>query len=392
MRSSAFLAAALAAFAVAALSPAAPLAAARCSEGLPGLAGDWPSAADAVRKARPAEAAALDDYAFTLVGTDAERRGIRTDGLVVVQRGVVTYERYGRGFGPRNPHLVWSVTKTVTQALAGAAAARGALSADDSICKHLPAAAEAGRCGITVRHLMESSSGLEWTETYEGHRLQASSVLAMLYGVGRADMSAFALSHRSIALPGARWSYSSGDAQLLAAVVDHAMRNAGAGPDWPYEALFGPLGMASAVFERDPAGTLVGASWFHATPRDLARFGWLLLQDGCWQGRPILPAGWVRAGTQVSAAYRTPGGGRRDARDGAYGWDLWLNRPVPEVGLPLPWPGAPEDAFAARGHWGQNVVVIPSEEMVIVRTGDDRDRTFELGRLVALAVAAGRLP
>jgi CubicO group peptidase (beta-lactamase class C family) len=58
-----------------------------------------------------------------------------------------------------------------------------------------------------------------------------------------------------------------------------------------------------------------------------------------------------------------------------------------------PWPGAPEDAYAARGHWGQEVVVIPSEEMVIVRTADDREPgVLDLGKLIALSIAAGRLP
>ncbi|HYD39350.1 MAG TPA: serine hydrolase [Anaeromyxobacter sp.] len=381
---------ALVAAALLGLAPAASRAADRCPAGARAPAGDWPSAAAEVRSARAAAVAALDAYAFTLDGDDAARRGIRTDGLVVVHRGVVTYERYGRGFGPSTPHLAWSVAKTVTQALTGAAVARGALSLDDSICAHR-AGVEAARCAITVRSLLASASGLEWTEGYEGLALQTSSVLAMLYGEGRRDMAGFALAHALRAPPGTRWNYSSGDAVLLAATADAAMRRAGAGPDWPFEVLFAPLGMTSATFERDAAGTIVGSSWFYATPRDLARLGWLLLQDGCWQGRPLLPAGWVREATQVNAAYRTPGGARR-ARDGAYGWDLWLNRPVREVGLATPWPGAPEDAYAARGHWGQNVVVIPSQELVIVRTADDRDTSFDLGRLVALAIAAGRLP
>jgi len=352
---------------------------------------DWPSAAQVVRSARPAEAAALDAYAFTPAGLEASRRGIRTDGLLVVQRGVVTYERYGRGFGPATPHLAWSVAKSVTGALAAVAVGAGALSTDDSICKHLPAAPR-WTCDISVRDLLESASGLDWNERYEGGALQDSSVLAMLYGQGRRDMVSFVLSHRRRAGPGEQWRYSSADAVLLAAVADRAMVSHDAEADWPFQRLFQPLGMASAVFERDAAGSLVGSSYFYATPRDLARLGWLFLEDGCWRGREILPAGWMGMARQVSAPFRMPGEPRR-RRDGAWGRDLWLNRAVPEVGLEKPWPGAPDDAFAARGHWGQEVVVIPSLEMVVVRTGDDREAgALDLGKLVSLAVAAGRLP
>lgn len=353
---------------------------------------DWPSAAGAVRAARPAEAAALDAYAFPpAAGPDAERRGIRTDGLLVVQRGIVTYERYGRGFGPGTRHLAWSVAKSVTGALTGVAAGAGALSVDDSICKHLPEAPP-WHCGITVRHLLESASGLDWSERYEGGALQDSSVLAMLYGAGRRDMAGFVLSHRRRAAPGQRWAYSSGDAVLLAAVVGRAMAAAGAEPDWPYRRLLEPMGMSSAVLERDGAGTLVGSSYLYATPRDLARLGWLLLHDGCWRGRALLPAGWVGAAAQVSAPFRGPGEPRH-REEGAWGRDLWLNRAVPEAGLEKPWPGVPDDAFAARGHWGQAVLVIPSLEMVVVRTGDDREAgALDVDRLFALAIAAGRLP
>jgi hypothetical protein len=65
---------------------------------------------------------------------------------------------------------------------------------------------------------------------------------------------------------------------------------------------------------------------------------------------------------------------------------------VPELEWGTPWPEAPEDTYAARGHFGQEIVVIPSQEMVIVRTADDRGKKLELGRLVRLAIAAGRLP
>jgi CubicO group peptidase (beta-lactamase class C family) len=349
---------------------------------------DWPVEAERVRTARAAEVAALERYAFTLEGSDAERKGVRTDGVVVVHRGVVTYERYGRGFGPATRHLGWSVSKSVTSALVGAAVAARALAVGDSICDHLGRGA--GHCGITVRNLLEFASGLDWRETYEGRAHQDSSVLAMLYGVGRHDMARFVLGHRPRAAPGAQWAYSSGDALLLAAVAGAAMEPRH-GRDWPWTRLFDPVGMRSAAIERDTAGTLVGSSHFFATPRDLARFGYLYLNDGCWQGRRVLPDGWVRRSTSVSEVLRA-GSPHRHPGD-VQGWALWLNRAVPELGQPVPWPEVPDDAYFMRGHWGQLVAVVPSLDLVVVRTGDDRDESaFEIGRFTALAAAAGRLP
>jgi CubicO group peptidase (beta-lactamase class C family) len=253
-------------------------------------------------------------------------------------------------------------------------------------------------CDVRVRDLLDSASGLDWSEGYEHGGLQASSVLAMLYGEGHRDMARFVLSHRRAAAPGTVWRYSSGDAVALSAVLACALGEgcappASASPRWPFDALFAPLGMASAVMERDAQGTPVGSSYLHATPRDLARLGYLYLHDGCWAGAEVLSGGWVAAATQPSAPFRLPGGARR-ARDGAMGRGLWTNRAVPEVGLAaLPWPGAPEDAYALRGHWGQEIVVVPSQDLVLVRTADDREAgVLDLGKLVALALAAGRLP
>jgi CubicO group peptidase (beta-lactamase class C family) len=149
--------------------------------------------------------------------------------------------------------------------------------------------------------------------------------------------------------------------------------------------------MTSAVLERDAAGTPVGSSFLHATPRDLARLGLLHLADGCWRGQRLLPPGWVRQATGLTAPMRSPAQGRDPGDVQGRGW--WLNRPVPALGQPVPWPGAPEDAYAARGHWGQVLAVIPSQDLIVVRTGDDREPgALDLGHLLALAAAVGGAP
>ena len=348
---------------------------------------DWPTPSSEVAAARAAEVRALEDYAFTLTGKDEERRGIRTDAVLIIQGGRLVYERYGRGYTAQMRHLAWSVTKTVTNALTGLAVARGAVTLEDSICRHLPLGKEA-LCRIRVQDLLEFSSGLDWKETYENQSNQVSSVLAMLYGEGRQDKSAFVASHRLRDAPGTTYAYSSGDSVLLAGVLDRALRPA-LGEAYPWTLLFDVLGMRSAALERDAAGVPVGSSYFYATPRDLAKLGFLYLNDGCWEGQRLLPEGWVAASTAVSTPFRTRP--LNHAPGDVQGRSIWLNRPVPEQHVEKPWPSVPDDAFAARGHWGQSITVIPSLDMVVVRVADDRQkRALDFDRFLFLAIAVGR--
>lgn len=350
----------------------------------------WPSRVDAVATARSAEIQALESFAFSLSGNDAERIGTRTDGVVIIQNGAVVYERYARGWTPEKRHLSWSVSKSFTNALTGIAVGRGALTLEDSICDHLSPSPGGEVCGIQVKHLLEFGSGLDWTETYEGQSNQVSSVLAMLYGVGRGDMARFVWSHPFRHPPGTSWAYSSGDSTLLMHVVGEALlrHSPELGPRFPWGLLLDRIGAGGVAWERDAQGTYVGSSYVHATPRDLARFGFLYLNDGCWAGERLLPQGWVGSSVVPSASFLTqrlywePGD--------VEGWQFWLNTPVPQVDIPTPWPDVPTDAYAARGHWGQSVTIIPSLDLIVVRVADDRDGTFDFNRFVSLAIGVGR--
>lgn len=342
----------------------------------------WPMAlVDPVAKA--AEIKALEDFAFTLVGEDAQRLGLRTDGLVIVKNGAIVYERYGRGFTETNKHLSWSVAKSVTSALVGVAVQQGALALDDSICKHIRGYSGTAVCGITVKHALTFATGLAWQEEYEDKGYQVSSVIAMLFGVGHRDQLRHILTHRQATRPGEQWLYSTGDSELASAVAKGALeRKVGKGAFWTL--LFDKLGM-KAVVEEDLMGTPLGGSMVYATPRDFAKFGWLYLNDGCWAGERLLPPGWVRDSTTVSEAFARHAPAEEKTPNG-YAW--WLN--VEAHGNPKPWPDAPDDTFAALGHWGQRIIVIPSEDVVIVRTGDDRQGSMDVNELIKYALPVTR--
>jgi CubicO group peptidase (beta-lactamase class C family) len=347
---------------------------------------EWPTKewlTGALPAGREAALKAFEDYAFTLEGQDEERKGVRTDGVVIIHHGRLVYERYARGFKAEQRHLGWSMSKSVTNAFTALAVAHGVLTLDDSICKHVKATNE-DACAITVRNLLEFGSGLDWKEGYENGSLQTSSVLAMLYGEGRRDMVAFITSHALRDKPGTSWEYSSGDTTLLAGVVGAAMKPR-FGDGWEWKLLLDKVGVRSAVFERDGKGVLVGSSLMHATPRDWAKLGFFFLNDGCWEGERLLPEGWMAASVAVSEPLKQK---RIDWDEGdVQGRQFWLNRRVPGVQDEKPWPDIPEDAFAMRGHWSQSVTLIPSLDLVVVRMADDRNPGFNFNTFLKRAIA-----
>lgn len=313
-----------------------------------------------------------------------ERTGVRTDGVVVIHNGTIIYEAYAPGWDAGKRHLTWSASKTVMGVLTGVAVHEGALSVDDSICDHIDVADEAS-CAITVQNLLEMSSGYDWRETYEGVSPTASSVLAMLYGEGQSDMAHFVTGHTLRAAPGTDWAYSSGDTNVLSAVVGSALAET-KGEFFPWTALFDRLAM-QPTWERDGAGTFVGSSYLWATPRDMARFGTFLLHDGCWLGSEILPRDWVKSMTTLNGVVTNAA----SESDAAYGWQTWLNVRTPTA-TDRRWTNAPSSAYAAMGHWGQSVTVLPEHNMVVVRMADDRDGTYDHGTTLALATALVETP
>jgi CubicO group peptidase (beta-lactamase class C family) len=160
-------------------------------------------------------------------------------------------------------------------------------------CFWSDAAQETAPAAITLSQLMSMSSGLQYNEGYG----DVSDVTRMLYL--EPDMAAHAASQPLVQAPGSTFNYSSGTTVLLSRI----WQRAAAGPSHeatsaavlslPRERLFSPLGMSSAVMEADARGNLSGAGDMYASTQDWARFSQFLLQDGVWQGKRILPEGFV---------------------------------------------------------------------------------------------------
>jgi CubicO group peptidase (beta-lactamase class C family) len=269
--------------------------------------------------------------------------------LLIIHQGRLVVERYAEGFGPDVTCPSWSMAKSITHALIGLIVGDGAL--DIFATADVPEWRGVGdqREAITLDQLLRMSSGLAFIEEYIPG--EPSDVIEMLFGKGKDDVAAFAagfpLAHR----PGSHFHYSSGTTNIVSRCAARAIGAFGA----DFEAfmrrrLFDPLGMASAKPRFDAAGTFIGSSFCFATPRDFAKFGLLYLRGGLWEGRRLLPQGWVDYAR--TPTFQQPGG---DA-DGPYGAHWWLD---------LAGPGT----FSANGYDGQYIILCPDRDLIIVRHG-----------------------
>jgi len=315
------------------------------------------------------------DRAFT----DTSGDPLRTKAVVVLHEGRLIGERYAPGVGPGTPLLGHSITKSVVNALVGVLARDGMLSVSDKAPVRAWQSADDERQAITIENLLRMNAGFGFDEGGG-----ASVATHMWYG--EPDTADFAASAELQSAPGTHWGYSSRSFTLLSRIVaDRLKANPQELRDFAWRELFGPLGMTSFTPEFDATGTFMGAQASFATPRDWARFGQLYLDDGVVAGKRILPEGWVKWTTTP-----TPGSG--------YGAGFWLNN-TDEVIEPwnMRWgiPGAPRDAFMARGYMGQYIVIIPSARLVIVRFGQSHGKGAgieSVGALVSSVVEALKAP
>ena len=271
--------------------------------------------------------------------------GVVTTAVLVAKNGELIAERYLPGFGVHSGYRTWSTAKSISAALIGIAHRKQILDIDEPVA--IPEWADPGdpRQMITYKHLLWMSSGL-----FSG----GSNTNAIYFG-GQ-DVISAATTTSLEALPGKRWKYANNDTLLLLRALRHILNNDLDYLRFPYDELLHPLGMYHTRMEIDHLGNFVGSSQTYTTARDLMRFGLFLAEDGVWNGRRILPEGWMQFATTPAPA--------RPARSGqwGYGAQLWLLGQMP---------GVPDGTYTTAGNKGQYVTVVPEHDLVIVRTGVD---------------------
>lgn len=270
----------------------------------------------------------------------------KTLGVAVVYKNKLIGESYLDGYDAWTKFHGWSMTKTVTGAMAGALVNEGRMDMEAPV--NIPDWSGDERRNITFDDIIHMSSGLEWVENY--FTISDATVMLMQSDDMFSSVTGCELAHE----PGTYWNYSSGDANLLSGLLRIAIGDEEQYLGYAYTRLFHRIGMLNTLVETDASGLFVASSYSYGSTRDWARFGMLFLNNGIFEGDTVLTPEWVEY-------MKSPA----PASDGQYAGTFWLKEPNPDNALV----DVPDDIFFADGFLGQRVYVIPSCNLVVVRMG-----------------------
>ncbi|SNY50974.1 CubicO group peptidase, beta-lactamase class C family [Arsukibacterium tuosuense] len=300
---------------------------------------------------------AVDDQTYDLYDVLAMNR---VSGMLIIHNGEIKFEKYLLGNDEHSRWMSMSVVKSMTGLLIGAAIKDGHInSIDDKIVDYLPRFKGTAYDGVTVKHLLQMSSGVAWNETYTDPGSDRRRMLeAQISGKPGAVLELMASLPRA-AEPGSVWNYSTGETQLAGALVRAATGKPVA--EYLSQKIWAPLGMESDAnwWLQSQSGLEVGGSGLSATLRDYGRFGLFMLNDGVItvddKPQRVLPQGWMQA-----ASTRQLIGGKTVN----YGYMLW------------PMHG---NSYAAEGIFGQYVFVDPDINLVVVQWAAQPKPLYRVG-------------
>jgi CubicO group peptidase (beta-lactamase class C family) len=263
----------------------------------------------------------------------------RSSGVLVVQDGKVLAERYALGRKPQDRWTSFSVAKSVTSTLVGAAIQDGFIgSVDEQVTKYLPQMKGSAYDGVTIKHLLTMTSGVKWRADYDDPESDFNK-----YGtdMGAAFLEAMGKMPR-VHAPGEKFGYSTAQSNMLGAVVIAATGRSLS--DYLSEKIWAPFGMEQDGFwMTSKTGEETGGICFSATLKDYARFGMFILADGVVNGKRVLPEGWIAEATRPHS--------QNVVGTMGYGYQWWTH---------------PNGAFKGIGIMGQYLHIDPSRGLIIV--------------------------
>ncbi len=317
---------------------------ASCSVSAPGANGTptalpeyWPTSA--WRTSSP-EQQGMDPVKLVAMLAEIQDKHYPIHGLLIIRNGYLVLEMYTPPFDAASRHYIASATKSFTSALIGIAMENGAIRGLDAhLLDFFPGRTFANpdprKQKIELEHLLTMSSGLDWPTQglYErlGGQLQAAS-----------DGVQLMLDRPMANQPGAHFNYNTGGSLLLSTVLSQATGMSAL--EYAQQNLFSPLGISDILWASDPQGISQGGGGLELVPRDMAKFGYLYLKGGVWDGQIIIPSQWVKTSTAVhiKTGY---------VLDLDYGYHWWVH---------------PSGVYHARGYGGQRIFVLPDQQMVVV--------------------------
>lgn len=288
------------------------------------------------------------DVNFALQGrkwtTDTFMHANHLSGLLVIKDGTIVLERYGLGRTASDRWTSFSVGKSVTSTLIGAAIKDGYItSLDAAVTDYIPALKDSAYDGVTIRNLLTMTSGVKWNEDYSDPNSDVAKFASGEAGPdGESPIVAYMARLPREAKPGTKFVYKTGESDLIGVLLSHATHKHPA--DYLSEKVWSRFGMEQdAVWMLDKSGLELGGCCISMTLRDYGRFGLFMLGGGIADGEQVLSPQYVRDATkkQVQSDFGPLG----------YGFQWWIHG---------------DGAYEAIGIFGQSIYIDPAEQLVIV--------------------------
>jgi CubicO group peptidase (beta-lactamase class C family) len=293
-------------------------------------------------------------------GVDKFLADQRSAGIVILQDGKVRFERYGLDFDAKGRWTSFSVAKSFTSTLVGAAIRDGYIkSLDDKVSQYIPDLRGSAYDDVTVRQLLTMSSGVRWNEDYEDPKADVAQFNVVTPDPGVDATVSYMRKLPRAHPPGEVWHYNTGETNLIGVVVSRATGKSLS--SYASQKIWAAYGMESyASWMIDRSGHEHGGCCIQASTRDFARFGQFILEGGRVDGRPMLPEGWLQAATHKQVDIGRPGSG--------YGYQWWTND---------------NGTFSAFGIHGQVIHVDPSRGLVVAANRARPEANFSPASLQA---------
>lgn len=273
---------------------------------------------------------------------EAYMREQRTAGLVIVQAGEIRLEQYGLDFDASGLWTSFSVAKSFTSTLVGAAIRDGFIdSINDKVSDYIPDLKGSAYDDVSIRQLLTMTSGVRWNEDYEDKNSDVARFNEHKAEPGMDATVSYMLTLPRDAPAGEKWAYKTGETNLIGVLVSSATDKTLA--KYLSEKIWAPFGMEqNGSWLLGSTGHEISGCCIQAATRDFARFGQFMLLGGQIDGNAVLPSGWIAAATTKQADIGYSGKG--------YGYQWWTYD---------------DGSFAAQGIFGQGIFVDPKRELVI---------------------------
>ena len=271
----------------------------------------------------------------------------RNAGLIIIQDGRIRFEKYALDYGPNGRWTSFSVAKSFTSTLVGAAIRDGYIkSIDDNVTVYMPDLRGSPYDDVTVRQLLTMTSGVQWNEDYTDPTSDVALFNLQKPEPGVDVTISYMRKLRREAPAGSKWVYKTGETNLIGVLVSNATGKTLS--DYLSEKVWKPFGMETdAVWMLGATDHEISGCCISATLRDYARFGLFILGGGVAGGINMLPDDWLPHATTKQADIANPGRG--------YGYQWWTND---------------DGSFAAQGIFGQGIFIDPGRKLVIASSGN----------------------